>query len=173
MKKLFQGFAQYNSSVNQSLLDLFQPLKREQIMMETKAYYPSIFETSFHILITDLIWLKRYKGMFEGSKALGRSELLMLEEKGLREEFRSDYTRLFQYRKQVDDLIIQFVSELDDDQMNSTIRYKSYKGEEMEKKLWKTLLHWFNHQTHHRGQISVLLDVVGVDHDFSSVLARI
>ena len=173
MKKIFQGYAQYNSSVNQSLLELFQPLKKEQIMMETKAYYPSIFETLFHILITDVAWLKRYKGIFGSHKTLGSSKLLLLEEKGLREEFGSDYKKLFQYRKQVDDLMIQFVNELDDHQTNSTIRYKNYKGEAMEKELWKTLLHWFNHQTHHRGQISVLLDMVGVDHDFSSVLTRI
>ena len=172
MKTIFQGFAQYNSSVNESLLELLRPLKKEQIMMETKAYYPSIFETLFHILITDLSWLKRYKGIFERNKALG-SKLLVLEEKGLREEFKSDYTKLFQYRRQVDDLIVQFVEELNEDQMNSIIRYKNYKGEDVEKESWKTLLHWFNHQTHHRGQISVLLDMVGVDHDFSSMVTRV
>ncbi len=172
MKNVFQGFARYNSSVNQSLLELLQPLKKEQMMMETKAYYPSIFETLLHILIADLIWLKRYKGIFGRNKSLD-SRLLILEEKGLREEFKSDYTKLFQYRRQIDDLIIRFVEELDEDQMNSVIRYKNYKGEEVVKESWKTLLHWFNHQTHHRGQISVLLDMVGVDHDFSSVVTRI
>ncbi len=171
MKNVFQGFARYNSSVNQSLLELLQPLKKEQLMMETKAYYPSLFETLLHILVADLIWLKRYKGIFGRNKPLD-SRLLILEEKGLREEFKSDYTKLFQYRRRVDDLVIQFVKELDEDQMNSVIRYKNYKGEEVEKESWKTLLHWFNHQTHHRGQISVLLDMVGVDHDFSSMLTR-
>src|SRR3989304_3490590 len=121
MKNIFPGFARYNRSVNQSLLELLQPLRKEQIMMETKAYYPSIFETLLHILISDLIWLKRYKGIFESNEALGRSKLLILEEKGLREEFKSDYTKLFQYRKQVDDLITQFVNGLNEDQMNSAI----------------------------------------------------
>ena len=173
MKNLFQGFARYNSSVNQSLLELLQPLKKEQIMAETKAYYPSILETLLHILVADLIWLKRYRGILETNKALANTKLLTLEEKGLREELKSNYTKLFQYRKQLDELIILFVKELDEDQMNSVIRYKNYKGEDVEKELWKTLLHWFNHQTHHRGQTSVLLDLVGVDHDFSSVVSRI
>ena len=173
MKNTFQGFARYNSSVNQSLLQLLQPLEREQIMMETKAYFPSIFETLFHILITDLNWLKRYKRIFHDNKALEGSQLLVLEEKGLREEFKSDYARIFQYRKQVDELIVQLVDGLEEYQMNPAIRYKNYKGEVIEKALWKTLLHWFNHQTHHRGQISVLLDMVGIDHDFSSLATRI
>ena len=173
MKTLFQAFAKYNKSVNQSIIELVEPLKMEQVMMKTKAYYPSIFETLLHILIADLNWLRRYRDVFKGNKALDGSKLLLLEEKGLRKEFEADYTKLFQSRRQVDDLMIQFVNELDESKLNSVVRYKNYKGEDFEKEAWKTLLHWFNHQTHHRGQVSVLLDLIGIDHDFSSVVSRI
>ena len=173
MKIIFQAFAKYNGSVNQSVLELLKPLKKEQIMMETKAYYPSIFETLLHNMIADLNWLKRYRDVFKENKALSNSKLVSLEEKSLRKEFESDYTKLYQYRKQADDVIIQFVNEMDESKLNSVIKYKNYKGEDVEKELWKTLLHWFNHQTHHRGQISVLLDLLGIDHDYSSMMTRI
>ena len=173
MKTIFQAFAKYNGSVNQSVLELLKPLKKEQIMMETKAYYPSIFETLLHNMIADLNWLKRYRDVFKENKALSNSKLVSLEEKSLRKEFESDYTKLYQYRKQADDVIIQFVNEMDESKLNSVIKYKNYKGEDVEKELWKTLLHWFNHQTHHRGQISVLLDLLGIDHDYSSMMTRI
>jgi len=173
MKTLFQAFARYNGSVNQSILELIEPLEKEQIMMKTKAYYPSIFETFFHILIGDLMWLKRYRDSLKGTPSLNNSPLLSLEEKTLRGEFESDYRRLFHYRKQVDEIIIRFINELDSDKMDTMMKYKNYKGEDVEKEVWKTLLHWFNHQTHHRGQVSVLLDLVGVDHDFSSMVTRI
>lgn len=173
MKTIFQTFARYNGSVNGSILELVEPLKKEQVMMETKAYYPSIFETLLHILITDLNWLKRYRDTFKENKGLINSNLISLEERDLRKEFGSDYTKFFQYRRQMDDVIIQFVNELDESKLGTVIRYKNYKGEDIEKEIWKTLLHWFNHQTHHRGQVSVLLDIVGVDHDFSSMMPRI
>jgi uncharacterized damage-inducible protein DinB len=173
MKTIFQAFAKYNGSVNQSVLGLLKPLKKEQIMMETKAYYPSIFETLLHNMIADLNWLKRYRDVFKENKALSNSKLVSLEEKSLRKEFESDYTKLYQYRKQADDVIVQFVNEMDESKLNSVIKYKNYKGEDVEKELWKTLLHWFNHQTHHRGQISVLLDLLGIDHDYSSMVTRI
>jgi len=173
MKTVFQAFAGYNGSVNQSILELVEPLKKEQIMMETKAYYPSIFETLLHNLIGDLTWLKRCLDATKGNKGLNNRGVISLEEKSLRKELESDYRRFFQYRKQMDDVIIEFVNELDESKLESVIRYKNYKGEEVEKELWKMLLHWFNHQTHHRGQVSVLLDMVGVDHDFSSMLPRI
>jgi len=173
MKNLFQAFAKYNESVNQSIMELLKPLKKEQVMMETKAYYPSIFATLLHNLIVDLNWLRRYRDALKENKALNNGKPLSFEEKSLRVEFGSDYTKFFQYRRQVDELIIQFVDELDEGKMYLVIKYKNYKGEETEKELWKTLLHWFNHQTHHRGQVSVLLDLIGIDHDYSSVVSRI
>ena len=173
MKNVFQAFAKYNGSVNESITELLKPLKKEQIMMKTKAYYPSIFETAVHIFVADINWLRRYRDTFKENKALNNSNLLSMEQKTWREELESDYTKLFRSRKQVDDLITQFVNELDESKIDTVIKYKNYKGETVEKEAWKTLLHWFNHQTHHRGQISVLLDMVGVDHDFSGMAPRI
>ena len=173
MKNQFQALAKYNGSVNQSVLELLEPLQKDQVMAKTKAFYPSIFETMLHILVADLNWLRRYRDKFKENRALSNTKLLSLEEKNLRDEFKSDYTKLFQYRRQVDGLIIQFVNELGEDQLNSIIKYKSYKGEDIEKEIWKTMLHVFNHQTHHRGQVSVLLDLIGIDHDYSGLVSRI
>ena len=65
MKTIFQAFARYNGSVNRSILEIVEPLKKEQVMMATKAYYPSIFETLLHNFIADLSWLKRYRDAFK------------------------------------------------------------------------------------------------------------
>jgi uncharacterized damage-inducible protein DinB len=172
MKNVFQAFAKYNGSVNQSIIELLKPLNREQIMMKTKAYYPSIFETLIHNLFADLNWLKRFGGIFRENKVLSH-RIASLDQKALRQELESDPTKLFQYRKEADEVIVRFIDELDGAKLNSVIKYKNYKGEDQEQELWKTFLHWFNHQTHHRGQVSVLLDMVGVDHDYSSLLTRI
>jgi uncharacterized damage-inducible protein DinB len=173
MKTIFQAMARYNQGVNQSILDLIKPLTREQVMMKTKAFYPSILETLLHNLMADVIWMKRYREIFQGNKALGNDRLLSLDEKALRKELEADYTVFYRYRNEVDDLIVQFASEMDEAKLPSVMKYKNYKGETVEKEVWKTLLHLFNHQTHHRGQVSVLLDLVGVDHDFSSMVTRI
>ncbi len=173
MKTALKAFAKYNESVNRSILELVEPLSKEQIMMQTKAYYPSIFETLLHNFIADLNWQKRYRSAVKQNKALSTTSLLSRDEKTLKKELESDYTKFFRYRRQMDDAIIQFANDLDETKFDSVIKYKNYKGEDVEKEIWKTLLHWFNHQTHHRGQVSVLLDLVGVDHDFSSMVTRI
>lgn len=173
MKTIFQAFAKYNGAVNQSIIELIEPLKKDQIMMATKAFYPSIFETLLHNLVADINWLKRYRDVFAENKALRESPLMAMDAKALRAELESDYTKFFPCRKQVDGLFVRFADEIDEGRLNAVIRYKNYKGEDVEKEAWKTLLHLFNHQTHHRGQVSVLLDLVGVDHDFSSLVSRI
>ena len=119
MKTIFQAFAKYNGSVNQSILELVEPLKKEQVMMETKAYYPSIFETLLHNLIADLNWLKRYRDAFKENKGLD-SNLISMDDKSLRKELESDYRKFFQYRRQMDEVIIQFVNALDESKLVST-----------------------------------------------------
>ena len=94
MKTLFQAFARYNGSVNGSILELVEPLSKEHVMMETKAYYPSIFETLLHNFIADLNWLKRYRDAFKENKGLN-SNLISMDDKSLRKEFESDYRNSF------------------------------------------------------------------------------
>jgi len=173
MKTIFQAFAKYNHSVDLSILELVEPLTEEKIRAKTKAFFPSIYETMNHNLLSDLFWLKRFSAGFKDSKALSSSEVVSLDFKGLRTELEGDYTKLFQYRKQADEAILQFIEEIDENKLNSVFKYKSFKGEDMENILWKILLQWFNHQTHHRGQISVLLDMIEVNNDYSSMLTRI
>ena len=173
MKTIFQALAKYNSSVDQSIIELLESLKEEMIMAKTKAFFPPIYDTLFHIFFSDLFWLKRLRDAFKESNALTVSNLLALDGKSLRKEIEADYTKLFAYRKQIDKVILQFIEELDENKLKSAFKYKNFKGEDMEGTLWKILLQWFNHQTHHRGQISVLLDMLGVDNDYSSMLGRI
>jgi uncharacterized damage-inducible protein DinB len=173
MKPVFQALARYNSSVNLSIIELIEPLSEEMIMTKTKAFFPSIFETLLHLFSSDLFWLKRFRDVFKDSNTLTVSKLVPLDGKNLRKEFETDYTKLFQHRKQADEVILHFIEEIDEARLSSVITYKNFKGDEVEKELWKILLQWFNHQTHHRGQISVLLDMIGVNNDYSSMLARI
>jgi uncharacterized damage-inducible protein DinB len=173
MKTVFQALAKYNQSVNGSILELVETLPQEKIMAKTKAFFPSIFETLLHLFSSDLFWLKRFRDVFKESNALTVSSLVFLDGNNLRKEFETDYIKLFQHRKQADEVIRQFIEEINEAILNSVITYKNYKGDEVEKELWKILLQWFNHQTHHRGQISVLLDMIGVNNDYSSLLTRI
>jgi len=51
--------------------------------------------------------------------------------------------------------------------LGNRMKYKNYKGEELERPYWNLVFHILNHGTHHRGEISALLDQGGVANDFS------
>ena len=173
MKNIFQALALYNKSVNETLMGLLKGLSKDQIMMETKAFFHSIYETFVHTVTTDLIWLRRYEKIYPDIKCLKSNELLSLDDVSMRKEFGKDYRAAFEIRKRADALIEEFIHEINEQNFIRAIQYKNYKGEHVEKILWQALLHWFNHQTHHRGNISVMLDFLGVDNDFSSLITRV
>ena len=58
---------------------------------------------------------------------------------------------------------MQFISELTDEVIVSTLMYTNSNGQKFNKNMGDLLLHVFNHQTHHRGQVSTLLYQAGVD----------
>ena len=76
-------------------------------------------------------------------------------------------------REHTDAVIVQFISELSDEVIASTLKYKNSKGQEFNKNMGDLLLHVFNHQTHHRGQISTLLYQAGIDAGVTDLVAGI
>ncbi|OHD62785.1 MAG: hypothetical protein A2176_14915 [Spirochaetes bacterium RBG_13_51_14] len=173
MKNIFQSLALYNRSVNASLMELLKGLTKEQMIMETKAFFHSVFETFMHSVTTDCIWLRRFEKHQPELKCLQGNALLAADDRTIRKEIDDDYRKVFDIRKELDGLIESFMHEMNDQDFIRAMQYRNYKGEEVNRLVWQLLLHWFNHQTHHRGNISVLLDFMGVANDFSSLIPRI
>jgi len=59
---------------------------------------------------------------------------------------------------------------LAENELEKTISFANMKGETVTKNVGGSILHLFNHQTHHRGMISLYLDMLGIDNDFSGLL---
>ncbi len=173
MRNVFQTLAMYNRSVNEGMMDLLGGLSKEQIMADTKAFFHSIFETFMHNVTTDLIWLRRFREIYPNIKCLKGNAILSLDDRQIRIRIDDDLRNIFELRKQIDALIEEFIHEINDQDFIRGVQYKNIRGEQMDKLLWQVLLHWFLHQTHHRGNISVMLDTIGVTNDFSSLISRV
>ncbi len=172
-KKIFLALAEYNKKVNEELLAILGDLPEEQLHRKTKAFYSSVFGTLYHIFSSDHSWIKRFNSFFQENKSLNSTGFISLDLKSLINDKGFGVKELFRYRKEMDEAISRFIGELDEEKLNSVLKYKNYKGEPVEKDLWKTLLQMFNHQTHHRGSISAMLDMMGVDNDYSTLLTKI
>jgi uncharacterized damage-inducible protein DinB len=112
MKPIFQVPAKYNRTVNEELIGILTKLPKEKLMMETKAFYRTIFETLIHIPSSDRKWLGRFEKAFPECACFKNNEITGLDDAAVRKRIGEDYVALFDIRRKADELIERFVNEI-------------------------------------------------------------
>ena len=84
-----------------------------------------------------------------------------------------DLPGLRDYRRRLDELMRRWVLELRLEHLSDNLVYGNIAGVVSSKSFGALLQHFFNHQTHHRGQVSTLLFQSGVDIGITDLLAVI
>jgi len=159
--------AQYNQITNQKMNAVIQRLSNTQWNQEFDGYFKSIKQLCNHIYIGDFIWLKRF-GLFRDFRFIKNTLFDQnLTYSSIPFENIDDY--IFK-REELDRKLILFVDEITESDLEKTLTFKNAKGDIVNKNFGGSLLHVFNHQTHHRGMISIYLDSMKIDNDFSTLL---
>lgn len=169
-QKQFTRLARYNHWMNERLYALAAQMSDEERKLDRGAFFKSIHGTLNHILLGDRIWLARFANSGHAFAAL-KDHVLPPGVAALGDELHSDFTTLTQERNKTDLAIEAWMTELDDTILNSTLRYKRMNGEAHEHPFWLVLTHFFNHQTHHRGQVTALLMQSGRDPGVTDFIA--
>ncbi len=172
LKNNFELMADYNRWMNESIFSAAKQLSESDLAVERGAFFGSIIGTLNHILVGDTIWLKRFSEHPSSLPSLDYVRSIAQPET-LDSILYSDFTDLYTYRKKMDGTIVAFCSELTESILESSLAYKNTKGSPFEKSLGALIQHFFNHQTHHRGQVSTLLNQAGVDIGVTDLLVRI
>jgi len=146
----WRRMAAYNTAANRILYDAVTRLPDEEYRRPRPAFFGSIHGTLNHILLGDLIWMARFE---DGSHP----------STGLDAILHDDFAALRSARATMDARIEAFVDQrVDDSFLAGAIRYVSNAGLEAEDPVAVLLPHFFNHQTHHRGQVHGLLSQTAV-----------
>jgi uncharacterized damage-inducible protein DinB len=161
-KDQFVALAKYNRRMNEKLYTSAGKLSVEDLRKDRSAFFKSIWGTLHHILAADLIWLRRYQNI-PGTKSVLSALDTFPPVMSFEPTLYTDLSSLFEARKKLDGVITAFVESLDDSLLNEILKYKNMSGKEHENKLWILFTHFFNHQTHHRGQTTTLLTQAGQD----------
>lgn len=164
--------AQYNRWMNEHVFEAAGKLDHTELVADKGAFFGSILGTLNHIAVADTIWLHRFAqhpASFSTFAALSTYP----RPSSLQQTVGADLPSLRAYRQGVDALIVAWAPELTPEHLMSNLSYSNMAGVVSSKNFGALVQHFFNHQTHHRGQVSTLLFQSGVDVGVTDLLAVI
>jgi uncharacterized damage-inducible protein DinB len=143
--------ASYNRWMNDRLYDCCAKLSDAERKRDAGAFFKSIQGTLNHLLLGDRIWLGRFTGEPFAVNSLDQ-------------ELFSEFAQLRTERRATDIAISDWIFSLSEADLAAELSYVSVvKPAPRRLPLWVAVTHFFNHQTHHRGQLTTLLSQRGID----------
>ena len=148
MKQIYTMFAGYNRWANRRLYAAAGALPDAEYRSPRGAFFGSLHGTLNHLVVADRIWMRRFTG--EGPVQTRLDEILF-----------DDLGALTAAREVEDERIVRYVEGLSEADLASTFTYRTIvQPKDMTQPLAPALAHFFNHQTHHRGQAHALLSAI-------------
>jgi len=149
-------FAAYNRWQNESLYRAADGLSEAERQADRGAFFGSIEATLNHVLWGDRMWMSRFAGTprpVQPNIPASVGEC-------------ANWTALMAQRAALDREIIGWAASVSAEQLAGDLTWFSgAAGREVSKPLWLLATHFFNHQTHHRGQVHAMLTAAGATPD--------
>ena len=143
--------AQYNAWQNGWMIPAASALSDDARWADRGAFFGSIHGTLSHLLWADTLWMSRFDGGDAPEAPIERTT-----------QNYPDWDGYVAARSAMDDRITRWAGGLSDADLEGTVSFWSgTKGAELTQPKFKTYTHFFNHQTHHRGQVHAMLTAAG------------
>lgn len=143
--------SRYNRWMNERLYAVCADLPDSVRKEDRGAPFRSVHGTLNHLLLADRAWMGRFTGVPYPARSLDQ-------------ELYADFAELRREREITDTAIETWVAALTPDRLAADLTFTSLsRPEPRTVPLWFPVMHMFNHQTHHRGQLTTLLEQLGCD----------
>jgi len=144
--------SRYNAWQNRQLIDIVDVMDEADLGLDRGAFFGSIQCTLSHLLWGDLLWMSR---LDTGSPATKVSPLQSAQAFVTKEDWRAE-------RLLCDGRIATWAKRLDPEALKGDLTWiYSFDTVKVTKPLGYVITHFFNHQTHHRGQVHAMLTAAG------------
>lgn len=167
-----QLLATYNQWMNNKVYETAGRLDADELKRDRGAFFGSILGTLNHLVVADTIWLKRFATHPACQETL-RAITALPSPTRLDQVLYDDFETLATHRRWLDEQILGWIGALEEDDLDVVLHYHSTKGIPGSRRFGGLLVHFFNHQTHHRGQVSTLLSQAGLDIGVTDLLMLI
>jgi uncharacterized damage-inducible protein DinB len=170
MKELFVINALYNRAADKAFVSILNGLSNDEREQDRGSYYKSLSALAVHILGGTVHFLGMFKDAVAqndaASKALAALQAIALPKGPLSE---AQWKQLAADFEAVDNAYVDFAKALTSADLNSPVKVAWYRGNPDSVPLFFMLNQVTTHGTHHRGQISQILDAMKIDNDYSGV----
>jgi uncharacterized damage-inducible protein DinB len=153
--------ARYNRWMNAKVYVAAAQMTAADLAADRGAFFGSVLGTLNHLMVADLIWLQRFSAL-PSSAALAPLRELPAPS-ALDEMPYPDFAMLRERREWLDGTIESWADALDGADLDQILEYANTRNQRFRKRLGGAVMHFFNHQTHHRGQVTTLLSQAGID----------
>lgn len=154
--------AEYNQLMNKRQYAAASNLSETDLREDKGAFFKSVLGTLNHILVGDILWLKRFAAHSSSRDALSYFNELE-KPKSLDAILFTNFDELKIAREKIDQIIIEWIKQLSDTDLTNCISYTNMAGNSFSKQFSSLINHLFLHQVHHRGQVTTLFSQCGVD----------
>ncbi len=147
----YQLMAQYNLWMNQKIYTICSNIPDHKRKQNLDAFFKSIHGTLNHLLYGDKAWMGRFTSKPFSVNAIAQ-------------ELYFDFDALKAEREKTDQEILEWSKHLNSQWLNQEFEYISnVDNKRRVLPTWVLVTHMFNHQTHHRGQVTTLIKQLGYD----------
>ncbi len=146
----FQTMSRYNRWMNDKIYLVCAAIPDDVRRADKGAWFRSMHGTLNHLLLADRIWLGRFVHQPFSFVSLDQ-------------EIYSDFDELRRERVRTDEALQAWVNSLTEDALAQPLSMTDADGNVGTYPLWHLAMHVWNHQTHHRGQLTTLLEQSGFD----------
>ena len=147
MKEILVQYAAYNLWANHRMTDAVLQLPEEMQQQKIISSFPSIELTLLHLMNVESIWWQRMK-LVENIHIIEASSFTV--------------TQISQKILDASTQWKEWVDKSTTAAFEHEFVYRNSKKEQFKQPVFQMLLHLFNHQTYHRGQIVTMLKQLGV-----------
>ncbi|MCV0428685.1 MAG: damage-inducible protein DinB [Roseibium sp.] len=148
---LFQRMAAYNAWMTDKAYEAAEKMSDAERRQDRGAFFKSVHSTLNHILFADRVWMSRFSDKTYDVKGMGV-------------DIFDDFSELKSAHLDMCRDIVVATEGFSSEWLSAIMEWtRSTDGVSRRRPRWLLVMHMFNHQTHHRGQLSTLFNQAGID----------
>ena len=164
MNQMIKMYAKYNKVTNLNLDKILSKFEMSELFKERKTYYKSIGGLYLHLIYTSKYLQNMIRNNWNNKYFV--TKYTEDSYKINPQTFKDASDLLNKY----DNSLIEFSEKIaDKDLFSPNSDIKLYNKKTVSVTIWEIIMQYIIHQTHHRGQISQMLDELDIEHDIGNI----